>query len=150
MSETNIGLDMLGAQSTNVGGGTSTGFLDQLTQNPELLAIAMDMIGSKMAPESPFAGVGSMIGKSSLAAKAEEKSQARSEDMFKNLIQAITGKDEAGPTTLTVARDPAGTGGFQYNVKGFEEAEKKLEEAISPAVRTADEFMKDFGGTGGL
>lgn len=122
----------------------------QLLGNTELLAIVMDMLGSGLAPDNPFAGIGSTLAKSSLAAKEEQTRKTSSEQNWNQFMQMLTGKDQAGPTSVTVARDPAGTGGLQYNIAGFEEVKQKLKESTGPAIRSAEDFIKDFGGEGGF
>lgn len=115
-------------------------------ENPEMLAMMLDMIGSKMAPGSPAAGLGTMMGKSQLAGGAEQEEQARSSQMFGQLISALTGKDQPGPTELSVSSDPTGTGGLQYSVKGYEQGQQRLDKAAEPAVKSSEDFLKDFGG----
>ena len=51
--------------------GEQSSLMKNLLGNTELLSIVLDMVGSKLDPENPFAGVGLSLAKSSLAAKAE-------------------------------------------------------------------------------
>jgi hypothetical protein len=131
-------------------GGNISNIFSQMGENPELMAIMLDMIGSKMAPESPFAGVGTMTAKSKLAAEAEKTREGKSEAMFSQLINAITGKEQAGPTDVTISADPAGAGGLAYKITGLEGAEKKLDEITTPVIKSSEDFLKDFGGGGGF
>lgn len=137
-------IDQLGPQNEQ------SNLTKQLLGNTELLAIVMDMVGSRLAPDNPFAGVGSTLAKSSLAAKEEQTRKTSSEQNWNQFMQMLTGKDQAGPTSVTVARDPAGTGGLQYNIAGFEGQQKHMEDATRPAIRSAEDFIKDFGGEGGF
>jgi hypothetical protein len=123
-----------------------SGFMKNLLGNTELLSIVMDMIGSKLDPENPFAGVGSTLARSSLAAKAEEERKAGSKQDWSRFMEMITGKDQAGPTTVSLSRDPSGAGGLQYNITGLEEVEKRMEETTKPVIRSSEEFIKDFSG----
>lgn len=125
-----------------LGGGISN-LLGSMKENPELMSIILDMIGSKMAPESPFAGVGTALGKSQLAAGAEAERAAESKSMFQQLLGAITGKDQAGPTDVSISADP--TGGLAYKISGLEGAEKRLEDISGPAIKSSEDFLKDFG-----
>lgn len=132
------GLNMLGS------GNEQSEMLSNLLKSPELLSIILDMVGSNLAPDNPFAGVGSSLAKSSLAAKAEEERAEGFDGIVKGLLGQMTGADKAGPTALTITGDPAT--GYQYNVKGFESGQKKMEETTDPIIRSSEDFIKDFGG----
>ena len=123
-----------------------SGFMKSLLGNTELLSIVMDMIGSKLDPENPFAGIGSTLAKSSLAAKAEKEREAGGKQDWSRFMEMLTGKDKAGPTTVSLSRDPTGAGGLQYNITGMEEAEKRMEDTSKPVIRSSEEFIKDFSG----
>lgn len=116
-----------------------------LLKNTELLSIILDMLGSNIAPDNPFAGIGSSLAKSSLASKAEAERVKESESVFDRILKSMNGVEERGPTTMSVSRDPSGAG-YLYNVKGFEEGQKKMEETAGPTIRSSEEFIKDFGG----
>jgi len=128
-------------------GQTDTGLMQKLSQNPELFSIILDMLGSGIAPDNPFAGIGSALAKSSIASKAEEERTEGFDQTMKGLLESMTGADKAGPTALNVTRDPSGAG-YLYNVKGFEEGAKKIDETAGPTIRSAEDFVKDFGGGG--
>lgn len=125
--------------------GMGSGISGFAKENPEMLAMMLDMIGSKMAPDSPAAGLGTMMGKSQLAGEAEKEEQTQSSQMFGQLINALTGKDQPGPTEFSVSSDPTGTGGLQYNVKGYEQGQRRLDKAAEPSVKSSEDFLKDFG-----
>lgn len=127
-----------------------SGFMKALLGNTELLSIVMDMVGSRLDPNNPFAGVGSSLAKSSLAANAETERESKSEGQFEQLIKAITGKDQAGPTDVTISADPAGAGGLAYKITGLESGQKRLDEVSKPVIRSSEDFLKDFGGGGGF
>ena len=134
---------------SSIGGGLSNMY-SKMKENPELMAIMLDMIGSKMAPESPFAGVGTAVGKSKLASQAEEEREGKSEAQFSQLIKAITGKDQAGPSEVSISADPAGAGGLAYKITGLEAGQKRLEDISKPVIKSSEDFLKDFGGGGGF
>ena len=46
-----------------------------IQQNPEQFAIMADMLGQNLAPDNAFAGIGGMMGRSSLANKAKQEQQ---------------------------------------------------------------------------
>lgn len=158
----NANLEMLGvggagqeAGGTATTGAAGTGLLDRLTQNPELLAIVLDAIGSKAAPESPFAGVGTALGKSGLASKAEAESRAKSEKfqtMIGNLVQSITGGKQDGISNLSISRDDDGA--YKYKLDGLEQGKDRRIGTLDTTgsektIKTSEEFMKTFG-EGGL
>lgn len=157
MADMNTNLEMLGTSGVgaDAAGAGGAGLLDQLTQNPELLAIVLDMIGSKMAPESPFAGVGTTLGKSSLAAQAEAESQAKTEKfqtMIGNLVQSITGGKQDGISNLSISRDDDGA--YKYKLDGLEQGKDRRIGTLDTTgsektIKTSEEFMKTFG-EGGL
>lgn len=73
-------------------GGTDTNMLSGLLDNPELLAIVLDKIGQGFAPKNPFAGVGTLLGQTSLADKA------------RNQTLGLTPPGQAGPTSVTTTQ----------------------------------------------
>ena len=75
-----------------------------INKNPEKFAITADMIGSQLAgpPHNPFAGVGTMLGKSSLADKATKETQSKEAQLMK-LIKALTGKGMEGGNDLKLS-----------------------------------------------
>lgn len=127
-----------------------SGLMKNLLNNTELLSIVLDMIGSQVDPNNPFAGVGSALAKSSLATKAEKEREGKAEGQFEQLIKAITGKDQPGPSDVTISADPSGAGGLAYKITGLEGGQKRLEDVSKPVIRSSEDFLKDFGGGGGF
>lgn len=138
-----------GSFLSNVGGGLANVW-EKIKENPEMATIMLDMLGSRLAPESPFAGVGTAMAKSKLAAGAEAERASEAKSMFEQLLGSITGKDQAGPTDINISADPSGTGGLAYKISGLEGAQKRLEDISGPAIKSAEDFLKDFGGGGGF
>lgn len=128
--------------------GEQSSLMKNLLGNTELLSIVLDMVGSKLDPENPFAGVGLSLAKSSLAAKAEKEREGKSDDQFGQLIKAITGKDQSGPSEVSISADPAGAGGLAYKITGLESGQKRLDEVSKPVIKSSEDFLKDFGGGG--
>ena len=120
---------------------------------PEKFAIMLDMLGQGFDPKNPFAGIGTAMGKSSLASKAEVSEQARSEDMFQKLLKSMTAKDQPGPTSMTAALSPDGSG-LDYTIKGLEGrgdqedqgGQRRLPGVKAPDILTDEDFMTRFGG----
>lgn len=125
-----------------------------ISERPEMTAIALDMLGKGFDPKSPFAGIGTALGKSQLASKAEAAGQARSQDMFQQLLSALTPGDKPGPTSFTAALGKEGKG-VDYSIKGLEGMETptrlpgaaETETGIKTVLDESD-FMKAFGGGG--
>lgn len=167
MTDMNTNLEMLGTSGVGgvgmgqaaggvaAAGAGEVGLLDQLTQNPELLAIVLDMIGSKVDPENPFAGVGTTLGKSRLLAKEDAENRAKAEKfqtMIGNLVQSITGGKQDGISNLSISRDDDGA--YKYKLDGLEQGKDRRIGTLDTTgsektIKTSEEFMKTFG-EGGL
>ena len=136
-----------GAWDALGGAASSTGAYTRA--NPDKTAIALDMLGKGFDPENPFAGVGTALGKSSLAAKAETAGAARSKDMFQQLLAALTPGDKPGPTSFTAALDKEGRG-VGYSINGIEgiETPTRLPGAakMEAEIGSAGDFAARFGG----
>jgi len=104
------------------------GFLDFLQQKPEQFAIIADMLGKGFAPDNPFAGIGTAVGQSSLAAQAKQQQQAQLAQLLgggqpqapvgqaqpQNLLGGLdlgtlTDATQPGPTSLTIKAQPDGS-----------------------------------------
>jgi hypothetical protein len=100
---------------------------------PEQFAIIADMIGSNINPKGAFAGVGQALGQSGLA----NKEVKRQDENMLDMIRALTGKDQPGPSDLRIASD--GKGGLTYastgNILGLDK---------SPALDTKGSFTPDY------
>jgi len=79
-----------------------SGLGDFIMQKPEQFSIMADMVGSRLAPNNAFAGVGGMMGKSSLANKALADEKKEKQDFRTMLADLMSGK---------VPMTPAGTPG---------------------------------------
>ena len=64
------------------------------------------------------------------------------------MIKAITGKDQSGPSEVSISADPAGAGGLAYKITGLESGQKRLDEVSKPVIKSSEDFLKDFGGGG--
>ncbi len=106
---------------------------DMFNNNPEKFAIAADMLGQNLWAGNPFAGIGQHLGQSSLANKGVQAQNQERQQMLDALHGSlvnpnvyngqqqpspmlpghgpITGKDQAGPTSVTLTNDG-------YNIKG--------------------------------
>ncbi|MCK4330872.1 hypothetical protein KAX02_13660 [candidate division WOR-3 bacterium] len=127
-----------------------------MEERPEKFAIALDMLGRGFDPKNPFAGIGTALGKSSLAAKAETAGQTRSMTMFEQMLEALTAKDKPGPTSMLTSLSPNGKG-IDYKIsgmqgpEGLEESRRlpgipKLPGVATPGVLTEEDFASRFGG----
>lgn len=117
-----------------VGGQQSPGMWSQvgtyLQQNPEMLSIVADMIGSGVWSReegNPFAGVGTMLGQSSLANKAYQN-RIKEQEQWKGIIgkllsggniegnqnlspeNTLTPKGMNGGDSLNIQTNPDGSG----------------------------------------
>ena len=70
---------------------------DNFKQNPEKFAIALDMIGKGFAPDNPFAGVATSLGKSSLANKAAQEQKQNQQNWMKLVSELIAGRGNLTP-----------------------------------------------------
>lgn len=131
--------------------GALGGVGEKISERPEMTAVALDMLGKGFDPENPFAGIGTALGKSGLAAKAETAGQQRSQDMFQQLLRALTPGDKPGPTSFTAALGKDGRT-VDYGIKGIEgiETSTKMPGVETPSVLTDEDFVSRFGGGGGF
>jgi len=132
-------------------GGDETINGDVVKGAPEQLAIGLDMLGQGFDPNNVAAGIGTALGKSQLAAKAETAGQKQSQNMFQQLLKAMTPGDKPGPTKLTTSIGKDGTG-IDYSLTGLAGMDQPVKApnvssgVETPKILTADDFMKDFGG----
>lgn len=122
-----------------------------LQERPEMSAIALDMLGKGFDPKNPFAGIGTALGKSGLASKAETAGQERSQNMFQQLLKALTPGDKPGPTSFTAALGKEGTG-VDYSIKGIEGigTPTRMPGVDIPKTLTSEDFAARFGDGGGF
>ena len=85
----------------------ASGLGGYIKNNPNQFAITADMIGSKLAPNNPFAGVGQAMGKSNIAASAAEEGKNKMQ-LLQKLIGALTEGDAPGGNKITLKRGPKG------------------------------------------
>jgi hypothetical protein len=83
-----------------------------INRNPNQFAIMADTIGSKLAPNNPFAGVGTTFGKSAIAAE-EAASGNNKLSMLERLIQGLTETGKPGGNNITIKANP--NGGYTVN-----------------------------------
>lgn len=125
---------------------------ESMKAHPDRTSIALDTLGSNIAPDNPFAGIGTAMGKSSLAAKAETEGQKDSQNMFQQLLKAMTPGDKPGPTSLTTSLGKDGTS-IDYNVKGLGGLDQPIEmpgaEISKIPAEDDNAFAARFGGEGG-
>lgn len=89
------------------------------------LAIGADQVGSRLSPNNPFAGIGTSLAQSHLAGKARAEDKAQQKSWVEQIIKGITGKDQDGPSSLTLSIDPA-TGKLGYGIKGIGNFDMKM------------------------
>jgi len=101
----------------NAGSVTSQTFSnigDYMQKHPNETAILLDTLGSKLAPNNPFAGIGQQMGRSNiLARKNEEMNKKSTEERkasidYRNAVAALLGsnftkKDLPGITSATIS-----------------------------------------------
>lgn len=131
--------------------GALGGMGGDMAAHPEKTAIALDMLGRGFDPKNPFAGIGTTLGKSGLAAKAETAGQERSMNMFQQLMKAMTAKDQPGPSSFTAALGKDGKT-FDYGVKGIAGIDEptKMPGVETPETLTSEDFASRFGDGGGF
>ena len=122
-----------------------------MKDHPEKTSIALDMLGKGFDPKNPFAGIGTALGKSGLAAKAETAGQERSTNMFQQLMKAMTAKDQPGPSSFSAALGKDGKG-FDYDIKGIAGIDEptKMPGTSTPGILTDEDFASRFGDGGGF
>ena len=123
-------------------------------KRPEMYAIILDMLGKGFDPKNPFAGIGTAMGKSSLAAKAQTAEQKQTMGMFDQMLKALTAKDKPGPTSMLTSLSPDGKG-IDYKIAGTEGSEESrklpgLPGVKTPGILTEDDFVSRFGEGGGF
>jgi hypothetical protein len=95
-------------QQNPSGGGVWDTLSKTLQDRPELFAIALDMLGSGIRGReqgNPFAGIGSALGQSGLAAKAEKSRRKESSELMRMIIGALTAPDKPGLTAIEMGSD---------------------------------------------
>jgi len=81
-----------GGMFSNILQGLSSG----ISNNPEQFAIIADAIGRNVAPKNPFAGIGTLMGQSSLADKARTEQQGGQKSFLEGLISNLGGMTPEG------------------------------------------------------
>lgn len=81
---------------------------NDMTKNPAPFAIALDMLGSKIAPDNPFAGIGTHFGQSALADKGAQETKRENKDLINRLIGALTEGGKPGGNQISVKMGPEG------------------------------------------
>ena len=116
-------------------------------ESPEKYSIMFDMLGKGFDPKNPFAGIGTAMGKSSLASQAETAGQKRSMEMFNRMLEAFTAKDKPGPTSMLTSLSPDGRG-IDYKISGIEGLEEptKTPGVETPKILTEEDFASRLGG----
>lgn len=121
--------------------------------NPEMMMIVADMVGSKIAPNNPFAGVGGMLGQSSLANKKVNESNTDMQSFIlkalgiadnkanpdlASVLGSLTGKQETGPTDLKITRNDDGTLSYSStgNLLGLDKMPALSAQSIKPTQPT--------------
>ena len=122
-----------------------------ISAHPEKTSIALDMLGKGFDPKNPFAGIGTALGKSQLASKAETAGQERSMNMFQQLMRSMTAKDQPGPSSFSAVLGKDGKG-FDYDIKGISGIgdSTKMPGIETPKILTDDDFASRFGDGGGF
>ena len=130
--------------------GALSGAGREMTARPEKTAIALDMLGRGFDPKNPFAGIGTALGKSSLAGKAEAAGQEKSMTMFNRMLKALTGSKEKGLSSATFSLGDDGK--LDYKLAGREdgmggmETPTKMPGVETPKILTEEDFASQFGG----
>lgn len=89
-------------------GDAVSGFSNFVEQKPEQFAIMADMLGRGFDPKNAFAGIGTMMGKSSLANKAlaeDKKERMNFKELLARIIsgeEPLTTADQPGLTSATI------------------------------------------------
>lgn len=109
-----------------------------LTNNPEQIAIALGMLGDKIAPKNAMAGIGTHFGQSSLMNKARKEQQGVQNTFIENIIKNMSGnmtpEGERGLTKLEVV--PSKDGGPETFKTTFNLSNKPLSGPINPTQPT--------------
>lgn len=95
------------SQAPGLFSGALSGIGNMFAQKPEVLAMTMDQVGSRLAPDNAFAGVGTGLAKSSLANKAEQERSSQQQNIMK-LLNTLTAKGAAGGDAVTFKADENG------------------------------------------
>jgi hypothetical protein len=138
-----VAYNMPTGASAGAGGASGMGPMSKAS----LIAIALDMLGQNIDPENPMAGIGSYLGKSAIASQAEAASQKRSDDTFRQLLEAMTPADKEGPTSVTTSLGKDGRS-RDYTIKGLAGIEDptRMPGVKTPGIFTDKDFEEKFGG----
>ena len=73
-------------------------FSDWMNKNPEQFAIIADKIGQGLSKDNPLAGIGTMMGQSSLANKASEQQRNDRNSFMDKIVSSLGGLTPQGMT----------------------------------------------------
>ncbi len=85
-------------------------------QNASNLAYILDQLGSNIAPNNPFAGIGSRMAQGNVATQEVKRQNAANQEFIRNLMGTLTSKDQNGPTKISATTDEAGN--INYKIDG--------------------------------
>ena len=112
----------------------------KLMENPEMLAIGLDMAGQSIGgPTTPFGGVGTALGQSSLANKARGEQLDDLEEWQKLIMALIT-----GDRSMTPAGSPGDIS--SVSLSPAEQGKTNLDFSITPEekLNENDQRLLDF------
>jgi hypothetical protein len=119
----------IGRMFTSMGNSLSnagSGLKDYMSSNPDQMALMLDAVGSRLAPNNMFAGIGTQFAKSRIANRAAQSQQATRQQMIDALnrsyrtpvnmpqqqqqpsylgLPPMTPKGEQGETSRTINHD---------------------------------------------
>jgi len=84
-------------------------------QSPEMMSIALDMIGKNLAPSNPFAGVGTAMAQSKLASQKAQELRQQDKGFWEQLVKSLSAPESPGNTSMNVTY---GKDGLEYTMKG--------------------------------
>jgi hypothetical protein len=88
---------------------TAAQALGSYIQNkPDQFAITADALGSNLAPNNAFAGIGGMLGRSSIASKATNEAKKERQDILSQILAALTEGNKPGGNKVSFKMGPEG------------------------------------------
>jgi len=86
-------------------------------QNKDIMSYILDQLGSKIAPNNPFAGIGTRLAQGDVAQQQVQKQSGDLSEFIKQVIQGLTAKDSTGHSNVKLSLNDDGS--LKYSVDGL-------------------------------
>ena len=105
-------------------------------QNTNNLSYVLDQLGSNIAPNNPFAGIGTQLAQGDVANQQMQKQSGDLSNFIKQVIQGLTAKDSTGHSNVKLSLNDDGS--LKYSVDGLA-GSSELNDPTPAPVPTGDQ-----------